>query len=141
MHVVSPVWFCLFWSLPALGASRWGLGLQQMRGDRNAQRQKREWTPKATSQPFKARPYGLVGPQASSGLEHYFPGAADRDVLSAAFPEELPVDRKHRKLGEQGGLGPGRWRGGKGGPPEAHVHWQWKAKAQRGEATCPRSHS
>ena len=35
-------------------------------------------------------------------MEHPYPGADDRGVLSAAFPEELPADLKHRKLGEQG---------------------------------------
>lgn len=40
------------------------------------------------------------GPGAPPGLEHPFPGADDLGVLSVAFPEELPVDLKHRKLGE-----------------------------------------
>ena len=40
----------------------------------------------------------------------------DRPVLSsAAFPEELPVDLKHRKLGEQG-----RW-ARKRGPLQVHT--------------------
>lgn len=42
-------------------------------------------------------------------MEHPYPGADDRGVLSAAFPEEVPVDLKHRKLGEQG-----RWAGKRG---------------------------
>ena len=48
-------------------------------------------------------------------MEHPCPGADDRGVLSAAFPEELPVDLKHRKLGEQG-----RW-AGKRGPLQVHT--------------------
>ena len=47
--------------------------------------------------------YRACCPQAPPGVEYPFPGAVDHSVLSAAFPEELPVDLKHRKLGEQGG--------------------------------------
>lgn len=63
---------------------------------------------KAASQPFKARPCGCWGSRASRGWDHTFLGVADHDVLSAAFPEELPVDLKHRKLGEHGRVGLGR---------------------------------
>ena len=48
-------------------------------------------------------------------MEHPYPGADDHGVLSAAFPEELPVDLKHRKLGEQG-----RW-ARKRGPLQVHT--------------------
>lgn len=67
-------------------------------------------------------------------MEDPFPGGADgHGVLSAAFPEELPADLKHRKLGERGS-----------GPREIlreHIRWHLKAEAQRGQATCLRSHS
>lgn len=67
-------------------------------------------------------------------MEDPFPGGADgHGVLSAAFPEELPADPKLRKLGEQGG--------GTREILRAHICWHLKAKAQRGQATCLRSHS
>lgn len=87
----------------------------------------REWpgeengTPKATSQPFKAKLLGLLGSRSPSWLGHPFPGAADHGVLSAAFPEELPVDLKHRKLGEQGWSAQGACEAGKPGPPQVHL--------------------
>ena len=79
---------------------------------RNGWGQGRERDRKATSQSLKARPAEVRSP---SGLGTPLPWADDRGVLSAAFPEELPVDLKHRKLGEQG-----RW-AGKRGPLQVHT--------------------
>lgn len=83
-----------------------------------------EWDPKATS-----RQSYLVcwGPGAPPGWEHPSPGPADPGVLSSAFPEELPADRKHRKLGEQGWCARGGEEGGlglqgrKARAPQVHI--------------------
>ena len=71
---------------------------------------------KGTARPLPSHlRQGLLRSGAPPALEHPCPGADDRGVLSAAFPEELPVDLKHRKLGEQG-----RW-AGKRGPLQVHT--------------------
>lgn len=86
------------------------------------------------------------GPGTPPGWEPPFPGPADPGVLSAAFPEELPADLKHRKLGEQGrwawggeGRGAARW--ASQGSSNTHRNWHLRAEDQRGKATCPRLHS
>lgn len=66
------------------------------------------------------------GPGAPPGWEHPSPGPADPGVLSAAFPEELPADLKHRKLGEQGGWAQGGGegvglQGRKARAPQVHI--------------------